>query len=361
MQVGAGRPSSMSALLGPGGSTPERVLVVRALAGLGDLLCAVPAWRALRRALPQATIALLGLPPAKAVLARTGYVDDLVPFRGYPGIVESPTTDPAQVVAALSDIQARRFDLAIQMHGSGLVSNALTALLGARATAGFFLPGQYCPDPQRFLPYPTDEPEVRRHLRLMGFLGAQPCGEEMEFRLLPDDEEEWARLRQRAGLGDAAYACIHPGASIAPRRWGPAGFARVGDELADRGLRVVLTGTDQERGVTATVAGAMRAPAVDAAGATSVGGLGALMRGSRIVVTNDTGTSHLAAALNVPSVVIFTTSDRRRWAPLNAERHVPVAAAGTSNASLTPSAPAVVQAVDKVLSSTSPEFDLAGG
>lgn len=298
--------------------------MVRALSGLGDLLCSVPAWRALRQALPHATISLLGLPPAKTVLAHTGYLDEVIPFTGYPGIVESPSTDPAAITSALRNLQERHFDLAIQMHGSGVASNALTVLLGARVTAGFFLPGQYCPDPERFLLYPGDEPEVRRHLQLMAFLGAAVTSEELEFRVLREDEVERARIQESAGLDGASYACIHPGASIPARRWPPEAFARVGDAVADQGLRVVLTGVGEERELTARVVAAMRAPALDAAGMTSIGGLAALVGGSRITITNDTGTSHLAAALGVPSVVIFTSSDPRRWAPLDAERHVAV-------------------------------------
>ena len=65
----------------------------------------------------------------------------------------------------------------------------------------------------------------------------------------------------------------------------------------------------------------MRRRAVDAAGPMSVGALAALMRDARFVVCNDTGVSHLAAALRVPSVVVFLAADPDRWAPLDEARH----------------------------------------
>lgn len=71
---------------------------------------------------------------------------------------------PRTTVSFLSYVQKRPFDLLLQMHGSGIVSNQFAMLLGARLVAGYFLPGQYCPDPSLFLPYPSDQPEVRRHL-----------------------------------------------------------------------------------------------------------------------------------------------------------------------------------------------------
>jgi ADP-heptose:LPS heptosyltransferase len=90
---------------------------------------------------------------------------------------------------------------------------------------------------------------------------------------------------------------------------------------------VVITGSPSERREVSAVLKAMRATAVDA-GRTSLGALAVLIRDSVLIVTNDTGTSHLAAALRVPSVVVFVASDPRRWAPLDARRHMVVGADG---------------------------------
>ena len=80
---------------------PRSVVLLRALPGLGDLLCAVPALRALRAALPDADITLFALPAARRVLMRTaGYVDELIDFPGWPGLAESPAADAARVLAA---------------------------------------------------------------------------------------------------------------------------------------------------------------------------------------------------------------------------------------------------------------------
>ena len=100
----------------------------------------------------------------------------------------------------------------------------------------------------------------------------------------------------------------------------------MGDALAAEGLRLVLTGTAAEASLTARVQRAMREPALDLTGRTTLGVLGALIARARLLVCNDTGVSHLAAALGTPSVVVACGSDPRRWAPLNRELHRVLAA-----------------------------------
>jgi ADP-heptose:LPS heptosyltransferase len=299
----------------------ERIAVLRALPGLGDFLCAVPALRALRAAHPEAEVTLIGLPASAGLVERFGrYVDELLPFPGFPGIPEVPL-DPPRTVAFLAEAQRRPFDLALQMHGSGVATNAFVALLGARRTAGLFLPGLPAPDPERFMPYPDDAPEPLRYLALMAFLGLPADDATLEFPLLAADEAAWRELAARHGLHAGAYACVHAGAAEHRRRWPPDRFAAVADELAARGLTIVLTGGVRERALTAAVARAMRAPVVDLAGETALGAMAAVLARAAVTVTNDTGTSHLAAAVGAPSAIVFSASDPRRWAPLDRSRH----------------------------------------
>jgi len=300
--------------------SPQRIVIFRALQ-LGDLLCAVPALRALRTAFPQADITLVGLPWAQEFVIRFArYLTGFIEFPGYPGLPER-APQLARVPEFLSTMQHANFDVAIQLHGSGTLTNPLVSLFGARLTAGFYQPNEYCPDKQYFLPYPESEPEVRCLLRLMAFLGIPPQGEELEFPLTVADQQEFALLANVYKLQPGTYVCLHPGARLLSRRWEPKRFAAVADGLAAQGFQVALTGAADEWELCHHVAQSMRAPAMNLAGKTSLGTLGVLLSGACLLVCNDTGISHVAAALQTPSVVVVSGSDPRRWAPLDQERH----------------------------------------
>ena len=196
-----------------GESLPRRIAIFRALQ-LGDLLCITPALRALRTALPDAEIVLIGLPWAKNFVARfSRYLDGFREFPGYPGLPEQ-TGDCRKLPAFIKALQEDRFDLLLQMHGNGTISNPVVMLFQARCTAGFSLPGAYCPDTQRFLAYPDYEPEVRRHLRLLEFLGIPLQGEALEFPLHEPDYQQLEAIAGVEKLCRQEYVCIPVRSSI---------------------------------------------------------------------------------------------------------------------------------------------------
>lgn len=287
---------------------------------LGDLLCAVPALRALRQSAPDARIALVGLPWARAFATRfSRYVDDFIPFPGAPGLPEQ-APDIARLPAFFADVQSRRFDLAIQMHGTGVQTNDIVARFGARRCAGFHVPGRCAPGGS-FLSYPKRTHEIRRNLRLVEFLGAKSAGIALEFPLADDDRAALAAVPEASSLQRRRYVCLHAGARNPAKRWPGERFARIGDALHARGYEIVLTGSAAERPIAESVANAMRAPSRNLALPISIGAMAALIAGARLVVTNDTGVSHIAVALRIPSVVVFFATDPVQWAPLDSRLH----------------------------------------
>ena len=300
----------------------RRIAVFRALQ-LGDMLCAVPALRALRAAAPRAHITLVSLPWARQFQER--YADLLDDFAVFPGGEAFPEAGPATATAMhafYADMQARRFDVAIALHGSGPQSTDVVRHFGARHVFGFQPEGSKTRHAQTaLLPWPTQLPEAQRLLALLTHLGAPAVPTIPDFPLRRDDYAEALALLRRHALDRDRLVCLHPGARMPSRRWWPERFAAVADTLVLSGFHVVLTGAPSEAELVDAVRAHMRQRAASVVGQTSLGGLAALLRLARLLVCNDTGVSHVAAAVRAPSVVIACGSDVARWAPADRTLH----------------------------------------
>ncbi len=294
---------------------PRKVALLRP-GRLGDVVCATSAFRALRRALPEAELTLIGLPFARELVARSPTLDRFVAFPGSPGITEQ-WFEARCTTAFFAAMQDERFDLAIQMYGSGVFSNPVTLLLGARATAGFIRaedgPGLL----DAAMPWAAELHEVRRPLALTAFLGAPPEEEHLDFPLWPEDHRAAEAL-----LRDAAPPLIgvHPSAREAVRRWLPTRFAAAATALQRiyGGTTVVLCAAEDAplaRAVTDVLPG----PYADLTGRTSVPVLGAVIARLAVLITNDSGPAQIAYALRTPTVTIFGGNLPAHWGPLHAE------------------------------------------
>lgn len=300
---------------------PGSLVIFRALQ-LGDMLCAVPALRALRAALPTTRIALVGLPWAAQFAERfPSYIDEFVAFPGHHSLPEQQVNIDA-VAPFYTAMHKHRYDLALQLHGSGEVSNVIVQSFGARCVAGFGLPVRHPGRDDFFFPYPDGGPEPLRLLELTEQLGAPSIGTHLEFPVTSADQRELSASGVAGGLGSGPYLCVHPGARWRDKCWPPELFAWVADKLATEfGVATVLTGSSNEAEMTAAVARHMRTPVIDAAVPLSIGAMAALMSRAKLLLCNDTGVSHIAAGLKLLSVVVFSKADIRRWAPLDQQRH----------------------------------------
>ncbi|MCW3003945.1 MAG: hypothetical protein JWQ20_3243 [Conexibacter sp.] len=298
----------------------ERIAVLRANA-LGDYMFCIPALDALRAAYPDADIALLACPwHARFLSDRPGPVDRVIVVPPSRGVREEPGRHdhPAELSEFFERMQAERFDLALQMHGGGRWSNPFVRRLGAGLTAGCRTEDAVPLD--RFIPYVYFQPEITRYLEIADLVGAGPVTLTPEVTVMERDLAEAAPF-----LELSPFAVLHPGAGTPRRRWPPERFAVVGDALAALGICVIVTGTGGERPIVEAVLREMRAPAVDGCDALSLGGFAGLLSRAEVVVSNDSGPLHLAAAVGAGTVGIFWIGNVINAGPLTRARHRPVA------------------------------------
>lgn len=297
----------------------ERIAVFRAL-NLGDMLCSMPALRSLRKAFPNARISLIGLENIRPLIERFGpYVDELLIFPGLRSFPEQRAREE-QLPEFYQRMRSRHFDLALQMHGDGTRSNAVLRRLGARHEAGFVPRGQ-SERPGRWMHWPDERHEIHRYLALLEYLGIPGDGDSLEFPLDSEERRMAGQLLALEGLQPSRTVVLHPGARLASRRWPLERFVQVGRGLASKGWQIAVTGSPSEAALAAALTSGVGAGCVNLCGRTQLGELGAVVSQCRLLICNDTGISHVAAAVGAASVVIASGSDVNRWAPLDRGRH----------------------------------------
>jgi ADP-heptose:LPS heptosyltransferase len=285
---------------------------------IGDLLLAVPALKALRRALPQAEITLFAQPWAADFARRfPDYLDGVVTLSEPPGSWD--TARPwDQLRDLLREARRRRYDLTLQLQAESPISARFVLEMGARATVGFCEDYEAGRQFHLTLPMLPGEPEVQRGLRLMDALGIDPVDVELEFPELPEDLGALAGLE----LGQSPIVALHPGARAPARRWPMPRFAELARRLhRELNASLILVGGTEEAALAEHLLLRAGVPAMNMVGSLPIGGLGALLRRVDLFVGNDSGPAQLAAAVSPASVRLFGPADRDRWAPLDRAHH----------------------------------------
>ena len=257
------------------------LLVLRALK-LGDLLVAVPALHALRRAYPA----------HRHLYAAQGWLGDaLALVGGY----ELLPTHGLDVPLALPP---GRVDIAVNLHGRGPESDSRLEALRPQRVISHASGGR--PGP----PWDDDVHERQRWARLLQWHGIEADPGEFSLNLPPTRTDR------------PLATVVHPGAAYGSRLWPEDRFAEVAATLMQAGHDVVFSGSAAERPRAARIA-ALAGLDEDLvlAGQQSLSAFAALIAESRLVVCADTGAAHLATAYRRPSVVLFGPASPDHWGP----------------------------------------------
>jgi lipopolysaccharide heptosyltransferase II len=299
----------------------RRLLAVR-IDNIGDVLMTTPALAAAAESLPGVEITLLGGDGALALAPHLPMVDEVIAAR-VPWVRHEGAGAAEEDQALIARLAARRFDAAIIF--TVCTQSALPAALACRL-AGIPLrlahvrenPYELLTDwaPETDTDIATARHEVRRQLDLVARIGWHTSDERLRFSLQGADIASVDHRLAVDGIrgSDARLVVMHVGASAPSRRWPAERFGQAAEALARRtGARVVFTGSADEAPLVDAARAAMRprerAAAVTLAGALTLGELGALIARAELVITNNSGPAHLAAALGTPIVDLYALTN----------------------------------------------------
>lgn len=216
-------------------------------------------------------------------------------------------------------LRAERFDVAIDLQGL-FRSGALARLCGAPVRVGFANGREGSPwFYTTRVPVPTKEMHaVDRYLLVAEAVGARRQGPpRFRFKMLDADMDLVRSLCRREGVSvDRPWIVMNVSARWRTKRWFSSSFAAVVDRLNEEGLGpVVVIGSDGDRADAEELRSFAKSPFVDLTGAVPLGCLPALLSRAALMVTNDSGPMHIAAAVGVPVVAMFGPTSEIRTGP----------------------------------------------
>jgi heptosyltransferase-2 len=280
---------------------------------------ATPSFAAVRRAFPQARIALLLRP------GRDGVVDGLADFDEV--IIDRSKGSFGRWMRLVRDLRRERFELGILFTNS-LRSALALFLAGVRVRVGYrhggqrpFLNRAVEPEREGRRWKPAPMPEL--YERLLVAVGLEPGGAQPRLAVTPRCEEEARRCREELGIAPGEELIgLAPGASFgASKLWPAAHFAALADSLTARyGRRTIIFCGPGEEAIARDIAQGMRtAPINTAQRPLGLDLLKPFIRDVRLLVTTDSGPRHYANAFGVPAVVVMGPTDPR-WSAYALER-----------------------------------------
>lgn len=284
---------------------PRRVLIIKPSA-IGDVVHTLPVLNLLRRHWPNAQISWLVTPECAGVVDRHPFLHEVIHFdrKGFVGAWRNPRAILALRELAQS-LRKRAFDLVIDLQGlfrSGWLSRTTHApvrlgLSDARELAGIFYT-------HRVDVGPRDQHAIERYLAVTEALGAGRGPVEFPFAVDEIDRQSIAAMVPER------YAVLLPGANWVTKRWPVERFAALQRPLRERfGLQTVIAGGPDDEEL------ARQIPGVNLVGKTTLRQLVALLEGADLVIANDSGPMHIAAALGRPLVVPFGPTNAARTGP----------------------------------------------
>ena len=292
----------------------RRILCVR-LDALGDVLMTTPALRALKHSSQQRRLTLLCSPAGAAMLPYLPELDDAIEYDA-PWMKHALEPDSARTRHLIERLRASAFDAAVifTVYSQSALPAAMLcwqAGIPLRLAHSRENPYHVLTDWE-----PESEPqtqlrhETRRQLDLVASVGCAIEDEHLSFRLDPrESATALEKLRARGIGGDGNWIVVHPGATAASRRYPAEMFAAAVRKLAEQtGHSILVTGSESEEALVRSVVD--RTPNVhEFAGVFSLGELAAVIGRAALIVANNTGPAHLAAALGTPVVDLYALTN----------------------------------------------------
>jgi heptosyltransferase-2 len=282
---------------------PLNKILMRGPNWVGDSVLAIPAMKAVRARFPEAEITLLVRPWVSGVFKSAPFIDHLWS--------EPRPSGLSDWMRITKSIRQNHFDMALLFPNS-FESAAMIFLGRVPQRVGYATDGRRWLLTNSLKPSSEKRHQVHYYLDLAEAVSAEVAQPSIAIEATAEERTQAARLLASEGIApDRRYLVLNPGAAYgSAKRWGEEGFAEAGDTLAaELDIDVAIVGSQVERSIAESIQKQMRSRVAVLNGKTSLETLIGVIANASLVLTNDSGPMHIAAALGVPTVAVFGSTD----------------------------------------------------
>ncbi|MFH1847941.1 MAG: lipopolysaccharide heptosyltransferase II [Candidatus Omnitrophota bacterium] len=292
----------------------RRFLIVRT-DRIGDVVLSTPVIEALRRGYPDSFIGMMVSPKTRELVEGNPYLNKTITFdkKKHKGVFGG--------LRFAAILRKKRFDTALVLHPT-VRAHVLLWLSGIPERIGYDKKlGILLTKKIKHRKQLGEKHESEYSLDLLKHVGVKAEGLKPFVPVSAKDRAAVGAVLKKYAIDKKELVIVHPGASCPSKRWPTEAFAEVADEIAVKfNKKIAIIAGEDNAAFAARMKSGMRQKALDVAGKFSLGEVSALLENSCLLVSNDSGPAHMAAALGVPVVAIFGRKQpglgHKRWGPV---------------------------------------------
>jgi heptosyltransferase-1 len=300
--------------------TYKNILIVK-LSAIGDVIHALPVAPALKQCFPKSRITWVVEQPAYDLLTNNPCIDEIIVFEK--ARVKSLSGLYHYAPNFISELRARRFDLALDLQGL-FKSAALSFLSGAAQRLVYCNAREYSDVIGKKVCGPNSQGHiVERYLDVVRSLGCSSTDPEFVINITDSEAQQAVAIAKQAGLAvNNPYVVLIPGTNWTNKCWPADYFATLAGRIFDSQMIPVFVGGNADKAIMCEISSKSTLPPIDLTGKTSLKQLAYIIKNARVVVAGDTGPMHLAAAVGTPVVALFGPTDPERNGPYGSKHAV---------------------------------------
>lgn len=294
----------------------RNILCIR-LDSLGDVLMTTPAIHAVRVSAPERRITLLTSSSGAAVAPLIPEIDDIICYDAPWNKMTRPPRSSRPDWEMIRRLAGAKFDAAFifTVYSQNPLPAAMLCYLAEIPLRlahchenPYHLLSDWVPDKE---PQAGIRHEVQRQLDLVARVGCTSADQKLSLCVPQRARADVAALLAELGI-DALrpWAVVHGGATAPSRRYPPELFAAAASTLAiEHEIPIVFTGTAEEEALVEAIRTQMDAPSISLVNRLALGELAALLEMATVVITNNSGPAHIAAAVGAPVVDLYALTN----------------------------------------------------